>query len=86
MLHLDSCRWCQPSARRVVFGPALDDFLTKSRYLQMCGRAGRAGLDAFGESYLILSRQNRLKGHELRQDTEPTKSVLLTGPEGPRPL
>lgn len=72
-------------ARRVVFRtPYIGrDFLTKSRYLQMCGRAGRAGLDTFGESYLILSRRDRAKGHELMQQaTEDSSSGLLFANDG----
>ena len=54
-------------ARRVVFrSPYLGrDFLTKSQYMQMCGRAGRAGLDTEGSSFLVLSAADRSRGAEL---------------------
>lgn len=56
-------------ARRVVFKTPYvgREFLTKARYLQMCGRAGRAGLDTHGESFLILSRRDRDRGRLLMQ-------------------
>ncbi|RHW70854.1 DNA polymerase theta (helicase domain only) [Trypanosoma brucei equiperdum] len=67
-------------ARRVIFKTPFVavDFLTKSRYLQMCGRAGRAGLDEFGESFLFLSRKDRNRGCELmQQEVEACVSQLL---------
>lgn len=44
-------------ARRVIFrNPKIaKDILTVARYKQMAGRAGRAGIDEFGESFMLLS-------------------------------
>nr|CCC92122.1 putative DNA polymerase theta (helicase domain only) [Trypanosoma congolense IL3000] len=67
-------------ARRVIFRtPYIGmEFLSKSSYLQMCGRAGRAGLDDFGETFLFLPRKDIERGRDLmRRDVEACVSHLL---------
>ncbi|KAG5478973.1 hypothetical protein CUR178_05555 [Leishmania enriettii] len=68
-----------PARRVVIKTPYVGrEFLTKSRYLQMCGRAGRAGLDPYGESYLLLSSRDQTRGHALMHGSvEPCCSQLL---------
>ncbi|KAJ9435807.1 Helicase and polymerase-containing protein TEBICHI, partial [Diplonema papillatum] len=67
-------------ARRVVIknpytGPV---FLTKSRYLQMSGRAGRAGLDTLGESFLVCSDKDTQRCLQLmKRPVEALESKLL---------
>ena len=66
-------------ARRVLFrSPYIGcDFLDPTRYKQMCGRAGRAGKDTHGESFLICEQRDRRRAEELMQSPlAPLQSCL----------
>ena len=68
-------------ARRVVFKTPFvgRDFLRKSQYMQMCGRAGRAGLDAHGESYLVVTKRDFNRGVQLVNGLmEPIRSAVFS--------
>jgi len=66
-------------ARRVIFrSPYIGiEFLDSTRYRQMCGRAGRKGIDERGESFIICQSKDSAKINKLLvEELSPLESCL----------
>ena len=72
-------------ARRVIFrSPYIGiEFLDSTRYRQMCGRAGRAGIDTRGESFIICEQNDSVKINNLL--VEPMRELKSCLKEAPTP-
>eukprot|EP00727_Mastigamoeba_balamuthi_P012841 m51a1_g818 hypothetical protein (902) ;mRNA; f:693945-697177 len=66
-----------PARRVIIRSPYVGrEFMNAKYYRQMVGRAGRAGFDTFGESFLILDERNKKQGMQLLGSTMQIASVL----------
>jgi POLQ-like helicase len=71
-----------PAERVIIRSPHVArDFISKSQYQQMCGRAGRAGLCSSGESILIGSPKDAKDIQKLLETGLPACTSALIGIE-----
>lgn len=53
------------------------DFLKRSQYKQMVGRAGRAGIDTVGESILVLQDKDRNMVRVVKESLSHQETFIL---------
>lgn len=67
-----------PAERVIIREPYVGrEFLTKSQYQQICGRAGRAGMSESGQSILMVARKDHEKVKNLIESPVPSCSGSL---------
>ncbi|KAJ3606081.1 hypothetical protein NHX12_028124 [Muraenolepis orangiensis] len=72
-----------PARRVILRSPYVaTDFIRRSQYKQMVGRAGRAGIDTMGESILIIQDKDRIMAKQLVSAPMETCYSNLTHSDG----